>query len=323
MSDEDKTQAAQHVYDSVMNAFPALRRAMLRSQESARVRGFTETVFGRRRHIPDMQLPRFEFKALPGYVNPDVDPLDAETLKNTYEIPPRIVKQLEQEFSRYKYYGQIVRRSKELRNEHIKVVNNSRKISDACRQTFNAVIQGSAADMTKIALLNLEYNERWNQIGGRVLTPVHDEIICEVPVDFYEEGKVILKESMESAGDFLPFPIYCDVETTLRWYGLEYPCPYSEPESFSMESIQDMDPDQVRWLQYHLVECEYDLPVLAEPDGSSPIGNAAKGVNGRVTPDLVEAVRNYMNKFDVEESSFVGHIKSLVQKGVACNEVHS
>lgn len=321
MSDEEKTKAAQHVYDSVLNAFPALRQAMHNAQESARVRGFTETIFGRRRHIPDMQLPRFEFKAMPGYVNPDVDPLDVSTLQDRSEIPQRVVKQLEQEFSKLKYYGQIVKRTKELRAEHIRVVNNTRKITDATRQCFNAVIQGSAADMTKIALLNLQYNERWNQIGGRVLTPVHDEIICEVPVDFYDEGSRILKTCMEDAGDFLPFHIYCDVETTLRWYGLEYPCPYERPKSFSFETLDNLSESEVSWIQYHLAECEYQLPKFPDKDGNAPIGNAAKGVNGIVSEEMKSYIKDYINTFNVDEQSFVNHIEQLVQEGISYYEV--
>lgn len=321
MSDEDKTKAAQHVYDSVLNAFPALRQAMHDAQESARVRGFTETLFGRRRHIPDMQLPKFEFKALPGYVNPDVDPLDVSTLQNSSEIPERVVKQLETEFSKLKYYGQVVKRTKELRADHIKVINNTRRITDATRQCLNAEVQGSAADMTKCALLNLQDNGRWSQIGGRTLVPVHDEIICEVPVDFYKEGRDILKESMESAGDFMPFPISCDVETTLRWYGLEFPCPYDKPTSFSLNNLDNMNERELEWIQYHLLECEYQLPTFPDKDGNAPIGNAAKGISGKVSKEMVEAIKDYMAEYQVSEESFVSHIECLVQKGIVSHAV--
>ena len=291
------------------------------AQESARVRGFTETLFGRRRHIPDMQLPKFEFKALPGYVNPDVDPLDVSTLQNSSEIPERVVKQLETEFSKLKYYGQVVKRTKELRAEHIKVINNTRRITDATRQCLNAEVQGSAADMTKCALLNLQDNERWSQIGGHTLVPVHDEIICEVPVDFYEEGRDILKQSMESAGDFMPFPISCDVETTLRWYGLEFPCLYDKPTHFSLSDLDSMNERELEWIQYHLLECEYQLPTFPDKDGNAPIGNAAKGISGNVSKEMVEAIKDYMAEYQVSEESFVSHIECLVQKGIVSHAV--
>lgn len=142
MSDEEKTKKAQQIFDAVMNGFPQLRDAILGAQQKAATLGYTETILGRRRHHPDMQLPEFEFQAMPGYVNPDVDPLDMSTLSNKSEIPERIVAALQREFKSYKYYGQIVRRTKELHEEKIKVINNQFKISEASRQVWNAVIQG-------------------------------------------------------------------------------------------------------------------------------------------------------------------------------------
>ena len=142
MTDEDKTKEAQKIYDAVLNAFPSLRDFMISSQAHATKYGYVETILGRRRHIPEMQLPPFEFKAMPGYVNPDIDPLDPETLKNKDEIPKRIVDQLTKEFSQLKYFGQIVKKTKELAEQKIKVINNTQKITEATRQCVNSIIQG-------------------------------------------------------------------------------------------------------------------------------------------------------------------------------------
>jgi DNA polymerase-1 len=143
MTDEQKQKAAQKVFDAVMNAFPGLRNLMINTQKHASQYGYTETILGRRRHLPDMQLPEFEFKAMKGYVNPDVDPLDVNTLENRDEIPKHVIDDLKKEFSRYKYYGQIAKRTKQLyEEEHIRVINNRPKINDATRQCVNSVVQG-------------------------------------------------------------------------------------------------------------------------------------------------------------------------------------
>lgn len=131
------------MYDSVLNAFPGLRNAMLAAQEEARRNGYVETILGRRRHLPDMTLPEFEFVPAEGYVNPDIDPLDPATLTNKSTIPDRVVKALQAEFKQYKYFGQIVKRTRELAdNDHIRVINNRGKIQDATRQCLNSKIQG-------------------------------------------------------------------------------------------------------------------------------------------------------------------------------------
>lgn len=128
------------MYDSVLNAFPGLRNAMLAAQDEARRNGYVETILGRRRHLPDMTLPEFEFVPAEGYVNPDIDPLDPSTLTNKSTIPDRVVKALQAEFKQYKYFGQIVKRTRELAdNEHIRVINNRGKIQDATRQCLNCV----------------------------------------------------------------------------------------------------------------------------------------------------------------------------------------
>lgn len=142
ISDEERTKKAQKIFDAVMNGFPQLRDAILNAQHKARKFGYTETILGRRRHHPDMQLPDYQFEAMPGYVNPDIDPLDVTTLKNKSDIPERIVEQLYKEFKGYKYYGQRVKRTKELYEQKIKVIDNTYRISEASRQVWNAVIQG-------------------------------------------------------------------------------------------------------------------------------------------------------------------------------------
>lgn len=308
MTEEQKQKAAQKVFDAVMNAFPGLRNFMIGSQEACTRNGYTETILGRRRHLPDMQLPEFEFKAMKGYVNPDVDPLDVNTLENRDEIPKHVVNDLKKEFSRYKYYGQIAKRTKQLyEEEHIRVINNRPKINDATRQVVNSIVQGSAADLTKMAILSLENNQDWKKIGGRLLISVHDELIAEVPSEYAEIGGKILSDSMCGAASFMPFAISCDVETTNRWYGMEYPCPYPKPPYWTVCS-----PDEIKWIQYHLVEMEYKLPIYKDENGEKPRGDAAKGVNGVESPEMKAAIGDYIRSRHISSEEFIDYIEKEV-----------
>lgn len=315
MSDEEKTKKAQQIFDAVMSGFPQLRDAILGAQHKAKTLGYTETILGRRRHHPDMQLPEFEFQAMAGYVNPDIDPLDVSTLANKSDIPERVVKQLTKEFAGYKYYGQIVKRTKELYEEGIKVINNRYKISEASRQVWNAVIQGSAAELTKMAILKLCNDPEWNSIGGRLLIPVHDELIVEVPFENRERGAAILKRCMEEAGNFLPFTISCDIEETFRWYGLDVGeiLSFDAPESLELSTLSESN---IKWIQSRLFECEYNLPVLKDADGNKPIGIAAKGINGTATPELEQHLKHYLSRYGLETiEQFVKHIDARVIEG--------
>ena len=653
MSDEEKTKKAQNIYDAVLEAFPNLKKLMHDAQAHARKYGYVETILGRRRHIPDMQLPEFEFKPMKGYINPDVDPLDISTLSNSDQIPQRIVDELTKEFKGYKYFGQIVKRTKELAEEHIRVINNRSKIQDASRQcvncvdydteilttsgwkrydevsvgdtilsyslksqeivqdsvqhvhiypedtsvvkfesptfcavstlqhcwvvseydeiprikttedicrhkwpdypiirvannsfednpyfsddalkligwvmtdgsiekkayaihlyqstkrkknaevyqdmiatldnlsveytdacrdgyyheiylkknpltkfirdtfpdriltfdwvstlsqhqaevvmramlqgdgtgvdsrgypinksrvslcckgeacrdvfqylcyragyatnaitidgscteypsnhklyasmtnipnsvnvyyditvlritraqiyphhkfeetahgvwcvtttegtwiarrdgkvyiTGNSIIQGSAAEQTKLAMLLLRRNKRWHELGARLLLPVHDELIAEVPEDNYKEAAELLSSCMCEAASFLPFPSKCDVTITHRWYGMEYPCPYPQPKS-----LNNLTPNEIRWVQYQLVECEYLLPIIQEGK-DKPKGDAAKGVNGIDTPQFRQFIAEYMKENGLHsDQEFIKHIRQRVTEGV-------
>lgn len=310
-SDEEKVKKAQNVFDSVLNAFPALRKLMINAQNCAKTHGYVETILGRRRHIPDMQLPEFEFKPMAGYVNPDIDPLDVSTLDNQDSIPQRIVDKLYKELTSYKYFGQVAKRIRQLAEEdHIKVINNRFKIQEASRKCVNSIIQGSAAEQTKLAMLLIDNDPEWNALGGHVIIPVHDELIAEVPIENWEPCAKRLSQLMCDAASFLPFASKCDVTVSYRWNGMEYPCKYPEPTN-----LDNLTEDEVRWVQYHLFEVGYELPVIKGPDGEKPEGDAALGVNGVITDEFNNYINDYCNRYNIERDKFIYHIHIKVHTG--------
>lgn len=316
MTDEQKLKEAQKIQDSLMKGFPDLARAISDAQRKAATLGYTETILGRRRHHPNMQLPKFEFEPMDGYVNPDIDPLDPKSLENKEQIPKRIIDNLTKEFNSYKWYGKIVKRTKELAEQKIKVINNSYKIEEASRQVFNAIIQGSAADLTKMAMLRLEHDPEWEEVGGRFLLPVHDELICEVPLENAEKGAEVLARCMCEAGDFLPFKLSCDVETTFRWYGLPVKTILEKEKPASLD-WDNLSESNIEWLQCMITENEYILPTFPEEDGSKPSGVKARGINGKVTDELKESVDLYMKRYNLsDDQSFLDHIEAKVIRGV-------
>lgn len=313
MSDDEKTKEAQKVYDSVMAAFPNLRQLMISAQATATQKGYVETILGRRRHIPDMMLPPFAFEPMAGYVNPDIDPLDPSTLHNKEVIPARIVDALTKEYSSFRYNGQRYRRNKELYEEHIKVIDNRSKINDASRECVNSIIQGSASELTKMAIISLINNKDWQRFGGRFLVPVHDELIAEVPAEYAEEAGKVLTDCMVNAGSFLPFAINCDLEITYRWYGLSVnSVAYKHQKP---ESLDNMSEDNIKWVQAHICEMEYVLPLFNDENGDKPRGDAAHGVNGIWTQELSDSIDDYCLRFNIPKSDFISDIQQRVETG--------
>lgn len=195
MTEEQKLKEAQKIQDSLMKGFPAIATAIAKAQADATKYGYTETILGRRRHHPNMQLPRYEFEPMDGYVNPDIDPLDPESLKNKEQIPKRIVDALTKEFNNLKWYGKVVKRTKELAEQKIKVINNSFKIEEASRQCFNCVDK-------ETEILTLSGWKKYDQIreGERILSysmdsnKVEEDVVTDIHI-YNEPAEVVEFES--------------------------------------------------------------------------------------------------------------------------------
>lgn len=85
------------------------------------------------------------------------------------------------------------------------------------RCAMNTPIQGSAADIIKIAMVNV-YNALSEKCpDSRLVMQVHDELIVEAPMHDVEQVKAILKEEMENAVK-LNVPLIADVKTGKSWY---------------------------------------------------------------------------------------------------------
>ena len=210
-------QKAQQIQDRVFRGFPAIKQFEDDTLYMARTYGFVTTYWGRKRRLPEMQLDEFEFKWKPGYG--DVDPLsfDNEVTESEvpYEIQQAYIKKLRNNpFKKRPIIEQAA-------SEGIIIIDNGGKIADATRQCVNSRIQGSAADLTKMAAVKIHKCERLKELGFRLLIPVHDEFIGECPEENAKECKELFAQCMCDAAVDLGIPISCDVSVTRRWYGEE------------------------------------------------------------------------------------------------------
>jgi DNA polymerase-1 len=85
------------------------------------------------------------------------------------------------------------------------------------RTAINSPIQGSAADILKIAMINLDKALVEGKFKTKMLLQVHDEIILEVPKDELEAIEKLVKETMESAIE-LSVPLVADESAGQTWY---------------------------------------------------------------------------------------------------------
>lgn len=211
-------EMAQDIKESVFRGFPAIKQFEENSLDMARELGYVTTVCGRKRRLPDLQLPEYDFEWKDG-ISPYDDPLDFSG--NTPDIPDGIKKMYLMQLRSCKY-NQKRKIIDDALTKGIHIIDNGGKIADATRQCVNARIQGSAADLTKIAMIALFQNERLKELGFKILIPVHDEIIAECPLENAKECSELLAETMSKAAEqILQMPIKCDVSITYQWYGDE------------------------------------------------------------------------------------------------------
>lgn len=88
------------------------------------------------------------------------------------------------------------------------------------RLAMNSPIQGSAADIIKVAMLKVYRELKEKHPDARLILQVHDELIIESPDDELDQIRELLKRNMENAMD-LSVKLAVDVNTGHTWYDLK------------------------------------------------------------------------------------------------------
>jgi DNA polymerase-1 len=94
---------------------------------------------------------------------------------------------------------------------------NFNQRSFAERTAMNTPIQGTAADIIKLAMVKCADRLKQEGLKSRMLLQVHDELVFEVPADELEHMKVLVPEVMETAIQ-LDVPLKADVNYGSDWY---------------------------------------------------------------------------------------------------------
>jgi len=128
-------EEASEILKAYFEAFPAVRQYMDDTVAEARERGYTETLFGRRRKIPELSASNYQVRQA------------------------------------------------------------------GARQAMNAGIQGLAADIFKVALVNLDRALDAADVQSRLILQVHDEVILEVVPDEHDAMAELTTEVMGDAFD--------------------------------------------------------------------------------------------------------------------------
>ncbi len=88
------------------------------------------------------------------------------------------------------------------------------------RAAMNTPIQGTAADIMKIAMVEVNKKLEEEKLNAKLILQIHDELLIECKIEEKEEVKKILKESMENAVK-LSIPLEVEVSEADNWYDVK------------------------------------------------------------------------------------------------------
>ena len=145
-----ETAEARELMEEYFERFGGVRDYLSGVVDQARATGYTETILGRRRYLPDLTS------------------------------------------------------------------DNRQRRDMAERMALNAPIQGSAADLIKVAMLGVHAELTSRGLTSRLLLQVHDELVLEVAAGEQDEVEAILREQMSGAGE-LSVPLEVSVGTGPDW----------------------------------------------------------------------------------------------------------
>jgi DNA polymerase-1 len=93
---------------------------------------------------------------------------------------------------------------------------NPQQRAAAERLAINSVVQGSAADLIKQAMINIDARITRQARPSRMLLQIHDELLFEAPADTVEDEKAMIVEEMSAAIE-LSVPLKVDVGVGENW----------------------------------------------------------------------------------------------------------
>lgn len=197
-------EEAQTIYDAVMKAYPDLERFLDDSKMMAYQKGYVTTLFGRKRRLPDIRLPRYEFRYRNGNRMSRAQEINMTAKLNSMWFKDRL-----------EYIEEMGRSG-------LIIKDNGGFISRAERQCVNARVQGSAGSQNKICIKKICEDEELTRLGFKLLMTIHDEVVGECPAENAKEVKERLSFIMvHSLDGYISVPMSCDTTVTDRWYGNE------------------------------------------------------------------------------------------------------
>src|SRR5579885_3200809 len=144
----------------------------------------------------------------------------AEFIKRYHETFPKIKQYVDSTLGqayRQGYVNTLYGRKRFFPNMH-SAPHNERQALE--REAINMPIQGTNADLIKIAMVRIQHQIEQKQMKTRMILQVHDELVFEVPVEELDKARYLVKREMEQVAK-LDVPIKVEMKVGKNWYEAE------------------------------------------------------------------------------------------------------
>ena len=208
---------AQAIIDKFFESFPRVKEWIDSTHFKAENLGYVEDWYGRKRHLPQINLPRFEVQYKDGLQAGSRQFNPILSCKGRLVESDRLNHWLEKlQAAKRDAIPEIIRNAKAA---GILVTDNTGIIAKAERQSVNSIVQGGAATLTKMAMRDLYYDPELQRLGYHMLITVHDEVLGECPKENIEEVEKRVYYIMTSVSKpFLNVPMDIDADIGDKWY---------------------------------------------------------------------------------------------------------
>lgn len=209
-------EEAQKIINDFYTQFPKVKAWTDKTEQDAKSTGYVEDMWGRRRRLPDILLPKYTIKTK--QTSTEFNPL-LYTLGKVNNSSTVLIENYRKKLNNVRSRKDYQAIQQEAEKNGITIIDNGAFISQAERQCVNARIQGGAASMTKVCMRKIFDDKELNDLDAHLVLQIHDEVIVECPEQNADKVMERLTYVMKtSVADKVEVPFKCDGYKVTRWY---------------------------------------------------------------------------------------------------------
>ena len=210
-------EETQKIMDGFYAGFPVMTKWFEDSKKFTIEHGYMDNAVGRRRRLPDAQLPKYSVTMSEESKTSSFNPfLECPNYKENKELINKYEKLLENA-PNWREYNKI---KEEATQQGLEIHSNGAKIAQTLRQCVNFQAQSLGADIVKKTMLLIDKDKELNDLGFELLIQVHDELIGECPKE--NANKVadrlafLMSDTAQKMTEGIAFPV--DAYEVKNWY---------------------------------------------------------------------------------------------------------